>query len=99
MCIRDRDTCPWGSLGCGVVFRVSKTGKETVLHKFTGYTDGHAPISGVLRDEAGNLYGTVSGGGDLNCNYGNGCGVIFKLDKRGKMSQLYTCLLYTSRCV
>ena len=84
------DTCPWGSLGCGVVFRVSKTGKETVLHKFTGYTDGHAPISGVLRDEAGNLYGTVSGGGDLNCNYGNGCGVIFKLDKRGKMSQLYT---------
>ncbi len=32
-------------------------------------------------DSAGNLYGTTSGGGNLTCNNGNGCGTIFKLSR------------------
>jgi uncharacterized repeat protein (TIGR03803 family) len=33
-------------------------------------------------DIGGSLYGTTSGGGDLACNNGNGCGTIFKLSPK-----------------
>lgn len=35
---------------------------ETVLYNFAGYGDGNKPI-GLVFDQAGNLYGTTSGGG------------------------------------
>jgi uncharacterized repeat protein (TIGR03803 family) len=47
---------------------------ETVLYSFKGGTDGSSPISPLVSDKAGNLYGTTSDGG-ANC----ACGVIFKL--------------------
>jgi uncharacterized repeat protein (TIGR03803 family) len=61
--------------GCGVVFKLDTSGKEKVLHTFTGKADGGGPYAGVIRDAAGNLYGTAAYGGDPNC----GCGVVFKL--------------------
>ncbi len=63
--------------GCGVVFKLTSTGKETVLHTFSG-PDGMVPSSGLLRDGAGNLYGTAPRGGNGGCG-GSGCGVIFKI--------------------
>jgi uncharacterized repeat protein (TIGR03803 family) len=33
-------------------------------------------------DSAGNLYGTTSGGGNLTCNNGNGCGTVFELSRQ-----------------
>jgi hypothetical protein len=33
----------------------------------------------LVRDAAGNLYGTSGLGGDLACGSGIGCGVVFKL--------------------
>jgi uncharacterized repeat protein (TIGR03803 family) len=72
--------------GCGTVFRVDKTGKETVVHAFTGGADGGYP-SGLIQDKAGNIYGTA-GGGNTSCT--GGCGVVFKLDKAGKETVLYT---------
>jgi uncharacterized repeat protein (TIGR03803 family) len=65
---------------CGVVFKLDNTGKETVLHSFTGGSDGAIPEAGLSVDSSGNLYGTTYGGGDLNCHpkYG-GCGVVFKI--------------------
>jgi uncharacterized repeat protein (TIGR03803 family) len=57
---------------CGVVFKLSLTGTETVLHSFTG-SDGGNPWAGLLRDTAGNLYGTTANGGA----FGNG--VVFEL--------------------
>ena len=30
-------------------------------------------------DAAGNLFGTDAYGGDIDCDYPNGCGVVFKL--------------------
>jgi hypothetical protein len=44
----------------GVVFELSPGGKwwtETVLHTFTGGTDGAYPTEGPVMDSAGNLYG------------------------------------------
>jgi uncharacterized repeat protein (TIGR03803 family) len=56
----------------------------TVLYTFTGgtdgYPDGQAPL---ILDRAGNLYGTAEYGGDLSCNGGFGCGVVFKIDPTG----------------
>ncbi|HEV2379785.1 MAG TPA: choice-of-anchor tandem repeat GloVer-containing protein [Terriglobia bacterium] len=59
--------------GCGVLFELNSTGKETVLYKFGESSgDGEYPEAGVIRDSAGNLYGTTYGGGDY------GCGTVFK---------------------
>jgi uncharacterized repeat protein (TIGR03803 family) len=74
-----------GNLGCGVVFKLDPTGKETVLYRFTGGADGALPSSGVIGDRVGNLYGTTfQGGGSAND------GVVFKLDPTGKETVLFT---------
>jgi uncharacterized repeat protein (TIGR03803 family) len=62
--------------GCGVVFKLSSAGKETVLHSFSG-ADGKIPSSGLIRDATGNLYGTALRGG-VQCSL-SGCGVVFKI--------------------
>jgi uncharacterized repeat protein (TIGR03803 family) len=78
-----------GSSGYGSVFRVSKGGKETVLHSFAG-TDGAYPLrTGLLMDAKGNFHGVASGGGVLSCGNGYGCGVVYKLSKSGKLTLLY----------
>lgn len=70
--------------GCGVVFELSPTGAgwaETVLHTFSGGHDGNGPFGNLIRDSAGNLYGTTVAGGALrapNCSP-YGCGVVFEL--------------------
>ena len=68
---------------CGVVFKMDKNGSETVLHSFTGGEDGAVPAAGLIRDAAGNLYGTTSQGGHLNN------GIVFKVDVKGKETVLY----------
>jgi len=84
------------TLGCGVygggcgdlwgkVFKVDTNGKETVLHTFSGGADGSVPMAGLIRDGAGNLYGTTSGGGAS----GSG-GVVYKVDRTGKFSVLHS---------
>ena len=62
----------------GTVFKISSTGKETILHSFTG-PDGSNPYAGLIQDGKGNFYGTTSEGGDLNCNPPYGCGTVYKL--------------------
>jgi len=67
-----------GASGLGSVFKVTKTGKEVILHSFTGSSDGAFPVAGLVSDGS-NLYGTASEGGDLTKCGGSGCGVVFKL--------------------
>jgi uncharacterized repeat protein (TIGR03803 family) len=43
----------------GTVFKLSPTHKLTVLHTFRGGRDGAFPMAGLIRDSAGNLYGTA----------------------------------------
>lgn len=74
--------CP--PYGCGTVFKVSGAGLQTVLHSFTGGTDGEYPYAGLIEDRAGNLYGTTLGGGPCNC------GTVFKIDASGQETVLYS---------
>lgn len=62
----------------------------TTLYTFTGGSDGRNPYAGVIRDNAGNLYGTTTAAGDLNCAQGYGCGTAYKLDTTGRFTVLYT---------
>ncbi len=72
-----------GAFGAGIVFKLDASGNETVLHNFQGGADGFGPISGVIRDAAGNLYGTTTDGGiDL-------LGTVYKIDASGNETQLY----------
>ena len=75
--------------GYGVVFEVRPTGDETVLYEFMGSSDGAGP-NDLLRDSAGNLYGTTANAGEWapGCPYG--CGVVFELDPTtGEETVLY----------
>ena len=69
-------TAGGGANGMGCVFKLSLTANkswmETVLYSFSG-PDGSYPSAGVVRDQAGNLYGTTDGGGTF------GLGVVFEL--------------------
>jgi len=74
--------------GCGTVFKLDERG-ETVLYRFNEGSDGAFPMAGVIRDAAGDLYGTAQTGGDLNCNPPFGCGVVYKLDPFGNETVLH----------
>jgi uncharacterized repeat protein (TIGR03803 family) len=71
--------------GFGTVFKVNKAGKMTLLHSFSGTPDGVNPHDGLLRDKAGNLYGTTIYGGA-----GGGYGTVFKLSPTGKLTLLHS---------
>ena len=75
----------------GIVFKIDPTGAETVLHSFTGppNRDGANPGGSLLRDTAGNLYGTTESGGKLCSQAINGCGTIFEIDPQGKETVLH----------
>lgn len=67
--------------GCGIVFKLSASGKESVLHAFHVLPDGEFPTF-LIMDSAGDLYGTTFSGGDSNCEinyYWAGCGTVFRL--------------------
>ena len=70
-----------------------------VLYTFTGDTDGAQPyLVNLVRDDAGNLYGTTEGGGYMggDCADGTGgCGVVFKVDPMGHQSVLYSFMFGT----
>jgi len=65
-----------GEVGDGTVFKLTPnpdgTWTETVLYVFNG-SYGNGPGSGLIFDNAGNLYGTTGFGGAYNS------GVVFKL--------------------
>jgi len=62
-----------GTGGWGVVYKLDPSGNYGVLYNFTGGADGGTPYAGLIRDSAGNLYGTTYYGGK------SGAGVVFKL--------------------
>lgn len=70
-------SAPTGGQGCGTIFNLRPPASacktalcpwtETVIHRFTGGTDGAYPGYGnLVFDPAGNLYGTTEGDEDTN---------------------------------
>jgi len=75
-----------GCSSCGVIYELTRGPHghwtESALYNFKAGSTGFGPGAGVIRDKAGNLYGTTISGGSTQC----GCGVVFKLSpqKSGK---------------
>lgn len=60
---------------------VASATTETVILPFNK-TDGMVPLSGLIADHEGNLYGVTSIGGDGDCadfGGGQGCGLVYEL--------------------
>jgi uncharacterized repeat protein (TIGR03803 family) len=72
-------TSAGGSKGLGTVYKLSHTStgwKETVLHSFTGNSDGAAPFmfeTALTLDGLGNIYGSTYQGGAASA------GIVFEL--------------------
>jgi uncharacterized repeat protein (TIGR03803 family) len=77
--------------GCGTVFKLGTDGRETVLYTFVGGSNGANPQASLVRDSAGNFYGTTFYGGNPTCydGYQYGCGVVFRVDASGKETVLH----------
>ena len=76
-------TAEGGVFGWGIVFELTPTKdgwREIVLHDFAYGSDGGAPVSDLVLDELGNLYGTTTLGGHFDQVFcANGCGTVLKL--------------------
>jgi uncharacterized repeat protein (TIGR03803 family) len=72
-----------GSANDGTVWKVSKSGHETILHNFVGY-DGCNPYAGVVLDSKGNLYGDA-----YSCG-GSNQGTLWKVSPRGRFTLLHS---------
>jgi uncharacterized repeat protein (TIGR03803 family) len=72
-----------GTYGYGTVFKVGPDGTETVLYSFAGQDDGSKPYGGLIMDEAGDLYGTTTGGGTSRY------GTVFKIAPNGTETVLH----------
>jgi uncharacterized repeat protein (TIGR03803 family) len=61
-----------------IVFTAQSAQAQTfkVIHTFTGGPDGASPVGALTMDQAGNFYGTASGGGSGN-------GTVYRLSKKG----------------
>jgi uncharacterized repeat protein (TIGR03803 family) len=73
-----------GAYQKGTVFELTPSGTETILWSFGNGSDGANPVAGVIRDAAGNLYGTTEYGG------ANGYGTVFELTPSGAETVLHS---------
>jgi len=83
---------PSNTTSCGTVFELTPNAggpwTEVVLHSFT-YVDGAYPVSNVIFDATGNLYGTTPDGPGFACNEG-GCGTVYRLTPNSDGSWIET---------
>jgi uncharacterized repeat protein (TIGR03803 family) len=72
-------TSAGGAYGLGAVFQLLKGSPwtENILHDFQNADDGAVPYAGLVADQAGNLYGAATEGGNA------GGGTIFELSFAG----------------
>jgi uncharacterized repeat protein (TIGR03803 family) len=55
----------------------------SVVHDFTGSSDGGSALAGLAIDSKGIIYGTASAGGS------SGAGVVFKMNRQGNLTVLH----------
>lgn len=82
--------CAYGGWnGCGTVFAITTSGKETVRYSFRGgSTDGQDPYAGLVNFK-GTLYGSTNWAG-ANCENGLACGTVFSITPTGKETLRYS---------
>jgi uncharacterized repeat protein (TIGR03803 family) len=73
----------YNDVEAGTVYSVTPSGKEHVLHSFTGHRDGAWPL-GSLVVLNGKLYGTTVAGGAY------GLGTVFSITPSGKLHTIYS---------
>jgi uncharacterized repeat protein (TIGR03803 family) len=81
-----------GLSGCGTLFKITPAGALTTLYDFCSRykcADGKGPEDGVVQASDGNFYGTTAGGGARNSNC-SGCGTVYKITPKGKLTTLYS---------
>jgi uncharacterized repeat protein (TIGR03803 family) len=79
-----------GTLNLGTIFKLDPTGKKVAQYSFAGGAGGAHPYAGIIRDAAGNLYGTTQSGGDMSqksCS--QGCGTVFELKTNHTLNVLH----------
>ncbi|HEX3368630.1 MAG TPA: choice-of-anchor tandem repeat GloVer-containing protein, partial [Candidatus Cybelea sp.] len=72
-----------GNPGNGAIYEVTAAGSEQVIYSFQSGADGADPVSTLIMDKKGALYGTSETGGGSGCE-GPGCGTVFKLTLSGQ---------------
>jgi uncharacterized repeat protein (TIGR03803 family) len=78
-------TTEGGASNNGTIFKLAPAGTQTALYSFAGSPDGAYPMAGVIRDTAGNLYGTTFRGGSNST-----AGTVYRLAANGTESLLYS---------
>jgi uncharacterized repeat protein (TIGR03803 family) len=76
----------------GALFRLSPSGSVTVLHRFSGGSDGAQPLAALIQGSDGNLYGTTSELLDSVSIHPAAIswGTVFRLTLSGTLTTLYT---------
>ena len=72
-----------GFVGQGTVYKLTSSGAFTVLHSFTGLSDGGVPEAGLIQASDGNFYGDTRYGG------ASGCGNVYKITASGTLTNLH----------
>ena len=78
--------------GCGTIFEITPKGKFTTLYSFCPQShcaDGSLPTAALVQATDGNLYGTTNQGG-ANCVNSGGCGTVFAITPKGKLTTLHS---------
>jgi len=71
-----------GAHNAGSIFKLTPNNGGWIyssLYDFTGGADGEMPLSALIMDSAGNLFGTTELGGSVTQECPSGCGVAFEL--------------------
>lgn len=77
-----------GNPGLGVIYGLTASGKEIILHRFQGGpNDGEEPQTGLIRGPDGTFYGTTAAGG--SGPFGD-CGTVFSMTNSGKVTILHS---------
>lgn len=77
--------CPHGDTpGCGTVYSIDSSGKEHIIYRFQGGSDGIWPAGNLIKF-LGKLYGvTIYGGGQGGYTCWAACGTVFAINAAGK---------------
>jgi uncharacterized repeat protein (TIGR03803 family) len=75
-----------GTYNKGTVFKIAKSGTETILHSFDGKAGGLVPREVTVDPATGDLYGITEYGGEGD---GNGDGLIYKVAADGTFTILH----------